>query len=295
MRPRHLSIGLIAGAALVAGCGEQAKPSKADPAKLDPEELSTDIDNPYWPMRPGNRWVYSETDDEGARAKVVVTVTDKTRKIANGATARVVRDEVTEDGEPVELTDDRYAEDREGNIWYLGEQTAEYENGKVKTRAGSFEAGKDGAQAGIIMPAHPRPGMEYRQEYYKGEAEDKARVLSLDDQAEVPAGHFRNVLMTKDINPLDPKVLEYKLYARGVGPVLARPGRAADQELPVGLCQVTRHRDEDARERLTLILKMPRPLVRGWVTVVHVPPWRTWTATCVRPLPVSCRAGRTCP
>ena len=103
-------------------------------------------------MKPGNRWVYGETDDEGTTLRVVVTVTWKTKRIANGVTARVVRDEVTENGEPVELTDDWYAQDREGNIWYLGEQTAEYENGKVKTRAGSFEAGMDGAR-----PASPCP------------------------------------------------------------------------------------------------------------------------------------------
>ncbi len=156
--------------------------------KLDPADFTTDIDNPYWPMKPGSRWVYRETDDEGATLRVEVTVTNRTKRIANGVTARVVRDEVTEGGEPVELTDDWYAQDREGNVWYLGEQTAEYENGKVKTRAGSFEAGRDGAQAGIAMPADPRPGLAYRQEYYKGEAEDRARVLSVDDQAEVPGG-----------------------------------------------------------------------------------------------------------
>jgi hypothetical protein len=128
---------------------------------------------------------------------------------------------VTEDGEPVEITDDWYAQDKDGNIWYLGEATAEYENGKVTTRAGSFEAGRDGAQAGVIVPAKPEPGLTYRQEYYKGEAEDEGSIVSLDEQAEVPFGHFRNVLMTRDTNPLEPKVLEFKFYARNVGPVLA--------------------------------------------------------------------------
>ncbi len=203
-----------------AGSSARDLPQGSESVRLDPAEFTTDIDNPYWPMRPGSRWVYRETDDQGARLRVEVTVTNRTKKLANGVTARVVRDEVTEGGEPVELTDDWYAQDREGNVWYLGEQTAEYENGKVKTRAGSFEAGRDGAQAGIAMPANPRPGLNYRQEYYKGEAEDRARVLSVDDQAEVPAGHFRDTLTTRDVNPLDPRVLEYKLYARGVGPVL---------------------------------------------------------------------------
>ena len=205
---------VVAGAALVgAGCG-------GGPEAREARRYTTEIDNPYWPMKPGSRWVYRETEG-GSVKKVVVTVTRKTKRLANGVTARVVRDEVTENGEPVELTDDFYAQDQDGNIWYMGESTAEYEHGKVATRAGSFEAGKGGAKAGIIMPARPRPGMDYRQEYLKGEAEDKGRILSVDDQAEVPAGHFGSALLTRDTNPLEPKVLEYKLYARGVGPVLA--------------------------------------------------------------------------
>ena len=231
MRARQTTFLIPAAAALLAGgCGDDSDsapaastrdlPQGGEPMELDPADFTTAIDNPYWPMKPGSRWVYRETDDEGAALRVVVTVTNRTKKIANGITARVVRDEVTQNGEPIELTDDWYAQDREGNIWYLGERTAEYENGKVKTRAGSFEAGRDGAQAGIAMPADPRPGLSYRQEYFRGEAEDRARVLSVDDQAEVPAGHFRGTLTTRDENPLDPKVLEYKLYARGVGPVL---------------------------------------------------------------------------
>ena len=151
----------------------------------------------------------------------MVTVTDQTKLIANGVTARVVRDTVTEKGALVEDTFDWYAQDRKGNVWYLGEDTKDYENGKVVSTEGSFEAGVDGAKPGIAMLANPRPGMQYRQELYKGHAEDKARVLSRDDQAEVPAGHYRRLLMTKDFNPLEPRVLEYKLYAKGVGLVLA--------------------------------------------------------------------------
>ena len=128
---------------------------------------------------------------------------------------------MTERGRPVEVTDDWYAQDRAGNIWYLGEATTEYENGKPVSTAGSFEAGVDGAQAGVIMPARPRPGLRYRQEYYKGQAEDKASIISRREQAEVPAGHYRHVLMTRDVNPLQKRILEFKFFARGVGPVLA--------------------------------------------------------------------------
>jgi hypothetical protein len=184
-------------------------------------KFTTRIDNPYLPMKPGSRWVYRETDTDGSVQRVVVKVTLRTRRIANGVTARVVRDTVTEKGRLVEDTFDWFAQDRRGRVWYLGEDTKEYENGRVVSTAGSWEAGIEGARAGIAMPARPRPGLQYRQEHAPGDAEDTARVLSVDDQAEVPAGHFERVLMTKDWNPLEPDVLEYKLYARGVGLVLA--------------------------------------------------------------------------
>jgi hypothetical protein len=206
-------------------------PQGSESVTLDPAEFSTEIDNPYWPMKPGSRWVYNETGSDGTEQKVVVTVTDRTKRIANGVEARVVRDVVSENGEPVEITDDWYAQDADGNIWYLGERTAEYENGQITTRAGSFEAGVDGAQAGIIMPADPQPGMSYRQEYYKGEAEDQASVLSVDEQVGVPTGRYTDVLMTRDVVPLEPKVNEHKFFAPGVGPVLAlsiSPGSGAE-------------------------------------------------------------------
>ena len=221
-------------AALTAGAGSVGASSTARAATcivprggervdLVPSQFTTRIDNPWWPMRPGSRWVYRETDAGGARQKVVVTVTPRTKRIANGITARVVHDAVTEDGASVEITDDYYAQDRCGNIWYLGENTKEYENWKVTSTSGSFEAGVNGAQAGVIVTAKPTPGLEFRQEYYRGEAEDRAQVISLTDQVEVPDGHFGRgrVLLTREWNPLEPKSLELKFYARGVGPVLA--------------------------------------------------------------------------
>ena len=190
-------------------------------AAMSPGDFSTKIDNPYFPMRVGSRWVYRETDGDGARQRVVVKVTNRTKLIANGVRARVVSDVVTERGKLVEKTEDWYAQDRRGNVWYLGEHTRAYENGRFVSTEGSFEAGVDGARAGIAMPAHPRRGMSYRQEYYKGHAEDRAIVYGTREQAQVPFGHFRRVLMTKDLNPLEPKLVEFKFYARGVGPVLA--------------------------------------------------------------------------
>jgi hypothetical protein len=211
-------------------------PQGDDPVRLDPNQFTTRIDNPYWPMKPGTRWTYRETED-GSVQEVVVIVTHETAQLADGVTTRVVRDTQTEDGVLVEDTKDFYAQDQQGNIWYFGEQTAEFENGRLATREGSFESGRDGAMPGIIMPAQPQPGMEYRQEYYKGQAEDNGAVLSTEEMAQVPYGFFPNALLTRDTNPLEPKVLEYKLYARGVGPVLtlgASGGASREELLTVG-------------------------------------------------------------
>ena len=209
-----------ASAGRTAAC---ALPQGSEKVSLDPATFTTRIDNPWWPMRPGSRWLYRETDPDGTRQRVVVTVSRETRRIANGVTARVVHDVVTEDSQPVEVTEDWYAQDACGNLWYLGEDTKEYENGKVVSTQGSWEAGVDGAQPGVVMPTRPRPGMRYRQEYYAGHAEDRASILSRVEQVEVPFGFFPRggVVMTRDLNPLEPKVLEYKFYARGIGPVLS--------------------------------------------------------------------------
>ncbi|MDQ2676232.1 MAG: hypothetical protein M3Y34_05435, partial [Actinomycetota bacterium] len=223
----------ISCAFLVAGCGADGDgtrlasdpsaglPQGSEPVELDPAEFTTRVDNPYLPLAPGSRWVYAETEAGEPDQKVVVEVTGETKKIANGVEALVVRDVVTQGGEPIEITDDWYAQDSEGNVWYLGEDTAEYEDGKRVCRCGSFEAGVDGAEPGIVMPAGPEVGMSYRQEYLKGEAEDEGKVLSLDEMAQAPAGFYPETLMTRDTNPLEPKVSEHKFYAEGIGLVLA--------------------------------------------------------------------------
>jgi hypothetical protein len=215
--PRLLVVPLLV---LAVGCGgaedePRALPQGSEPVRLDPADFSAEIDNPWWPMQPGSRWVYRE----GAQ-QVVVTVLDRTREVA-GIEARVVHDVVTEDGALVEDTYDWYAQDEDGNVWYLGEDTKEFEDRKLVSTAGSWEAGVDGAQAGIVVPAEPEVGMKYRQEYLEGEAEDAAEVLSLDERVRVPFGSFEGVLKTQDSTPLEPALREHKYYARGVGPVLA--------------------------------------------------------------------------
>ena len=232
-----------------------ALPQGDDPVQLDPADFQPGSDNSYFPLEPGTQWTYRETDGEGAVQDVVVTVTSETRKIANGIEARVVRDTVSEDGQVTEDTFDWYAQDGDGNVWYLGEDTAEFEAGEVSTREGSFEAGVDGALPGIIMPGDPTAGMSYRQEYYAGEAEDNGAVLATDQQAGVAQGHFDDVLLTADSIALEPNVLEYKLYAPGVGLVLTLDvsGGSGREEL-VSTRQLT---DAMARKAGTVPLGTP--------------------------------------
>ena len=214
-------VAAVLGPGTAAAAAPADLPRGAERVTLDPADFTTRITNPYWPMRPGTRWVYRETDSSGARLRVVVTVTRRTKLLANGVTARIVRDVATDAGEPVEVTDDLYAQDREGTVWYLGEDTAEYGNGKVVSREGSFEAGVDGAQAGVVMPAHPRPGMRYRQEYYAGHAEDRARVVSRREQAGVPFGHFRRRADDARGQPARAEGARVQVLRPRVGPVLA--------------------------------------------------------------------------
>jgi hypothetical protein len=213
-------------ALLLAGCGGGSNstsselPQGAEKVELDAADFTTDIDNPYWPMTPGSRWVYRETDGRGEVQRVEVTVTSRTKTI-DGIEARVVHDLVTTpDGEKIEDTFDWYAQDSKGNLWYLGEDTKEYENGKVASIEGSWEHGVDGAQAGIIVPGEPKQGLTYREEYYAGHAEDAAEVLGVDGKVQVPYGMFRDAMITRNYSGIEPNVEELKYYARGVGPVL---------------------------------------------------------------------------
>jgi major membrane immunogen (membrane-anchored lipoprotein) len=222
MRRAILILALIS--LLLVACGgdgdsADSLPQGAEPAELNPDDFVQQIDNPYWPMAPGSKWVLTQTDLEGNKERIEITVTNR-KKTIQGIEATVVRDVVSQDGELVEVTSDWFAQDKDGNLWYMGEDTTEYENGKPTTKAGSWEAGRDGAQAGVFLPGKPEVGMTYRQEYRAGEAEDQTKVLSLDEQVEVPQGFYRDVLMTKDYTPLQPEILEHKFYAKGVGPVL---------------------------------------------------------------------------
>jgi hypothetical protein len=184
---------------------------------IDPANFVATIDNRYWPLKPGTAYHYEgvrgttpQTDDE--------VVTHQTKRIL-GIACTVVRDTVSEHGHPFERTFDWYAQDRQGNVWYMGELSLEKQNGVFARASDSWEAGVDGAQPGIIMPGDAQLGDAYRQEYYPpGQALDEARVLNLDGTVTVPYGRFTGVLVTSERSPLEPQT-EQKYYAPGLGEV----------------------------------------------------------------------------
>jgi len=188
--------------------------------QIDPANFVSTIDNRYWPLEPGTAYHYEgvrgttpQTDDE--------VVTHQTKQIL-GVTSTVVRDTVSEHGAPVERTFDWYAQDKAGNVWYMGEDSLERQHGHFVKASDSWESGVKGGQPGIIMPGNPQPGEAYRQEYYPpGQALDEARVLQTDGTAKVPDGAFNGLLVTSERSPLEPQT-EQKYYAPGLGEVQER-------------------------------------------------------------------------
>lgn len=210
----RLSICLVALTTLAA-CTDTPAPYAPD---IDPAAFTTRIDNRYFPLAPGSKWIY-EGEVEGGTERTTVIVSDQT-KVIMGVTCVVVRDTVTLNGEMIEDTFDWYAQHRNGDVWYFGKDTKEYDNGRVVSTKGAWEAGHDGGQPGIVMKAAPKVGDAYRQEFYAGEAEDRAEVIALDRSATTRFRAFTGVLVTKETTPLEPGLAEEKSYAPGVGHVL---------------------------------------------------------------------------
>jgi hypothetical protein len=185
---------------------------------VDPANFVSQVDNPYFPLTPGRTWVYEGTRD-GHGQRAVVTVTGATKTIL-GVQCLVVQDDVTEEGQIVEQTEDWYAQDKAGNVWYFGESFRErLDDGSFSTQ-GSWLAGVDGVQPGIIMEGQSHLGDNYNQEQASGVAEDKARVIGLNQSVTVRYGAFRDVLVTEEYTPLEPGFVEQKYYAPGIGNLL---------------------------------------------------------------------------
>jgi hypothetical protein len=181
--------------------------------------FSAHVTNPWFPLTPGSRYVYTGIKD-GQPSREVLTVTHRTRTIA-GKPCAVVEDRLFIRGRLGERTTDWYTQDAQGSVWYYGEETATLDrSGKVTSTSGTWRAGVAGAQPGIYMPAHPRVGQTGRQEYYKGRAEDHFKVLSV---------LGRNAVLTQEWTPLEPGVIDHKLYVRGIGVVLEQAERGGNE------------------------------------------------------------------
>jgi hypothetical protein len=226
-RPSLFAVsGVALIAALVAGSGVVSADTQSYTAP-NPRGFVRKINNPYMPLVPGTIYTYEGTSDGASVLNTVKVLSSK--KVILGIPCVVVEDTVWEDGELVEKTYDWYVQDTEGNVWYMGEDSSSYRHGIVVSKHGSWQAGVDGAHAGIIMEADPQVGDTYQQEYYPGVAEDMAQVLALDESVSVAYGDFDGVLLTKEWSPLEPDVIEHKYYADGIGLVYSE-AVAGEQE-----------------------------------------------------------------
>jgi hypothetical protein len=188
------------------------------PATLSPSDFVARVDNPWFPLQPGSEWRYRGLKDN-VKTVDTVKVTHQTKRILGVATT-VVHDVVKVNGKPEEMTDDYYAQDRHGNVWYFGEATKTLDShGNTVSTEGSFEAGANGDRAGVLIPGHPKVGLVGRQEFSKGEAEDHFRVLDLSARVSVPFVSSRHALRTSEWTPLEPGVVDNKYYIRGIGTV----------------------------------------------------------------------------
>jgi hypothetical protein len=215
-----VAAGLAAVAALTVGASARAAVGKHAPAPKASHfgHSSTRVTNPWFPLARGSVYVYDGQKD-GKQARDVMTVTHRT-KVTAGIRALPVADRLFLNGSLAERTTDWYAQDKRGTVWYLGEKTAELNSGgRVTSTEGSFLNGRDGAKGGIFMPAHPQVGQSFQQESFKGQAEDRFRILSLATSISTPAVSSQNSMLTEETTPLEPGVVDHKYYVQGIGTV----------------------------------------------------------------------------
>jgi hypothetical protein len=207
--------------------GRAATTHAASPAAAG---FSAAVTNPWFPLRPGTTLIYRGTKD-GQPALEYFSPSRQTQRVA-GVPCRVVLDRLFLNGHLAETTRDYYTQDRNGTVWYVGEDTAELDRqGHLVSTEGTWHAGVDGARPGVFMPATPRVGQRFRQEYYAGHAEDHFQVLDLSTTVSVPYRTFRGAMLTKEWTPLEPDVLDHKYYVRGIGTVKEVAVRGPREEL----------------------------------------------------------------
>ena len=203
-------------------------PAATTTGSIDPANFVAVVDNPWFPLPAGGKWTYRGEKD-GIPSHEVVTVTGETKTI-QGVPCTVVHDVLSQKGHVAERTDDYYAQDANGTVWYFGEDTAELDaKGEVTSTEGTWQSGKDGASAGIFMTASPHVGESYRQEYLKGHAEDHYAVVALGQTVRVPGVSSNDALLTKEWTPLEPHVLDHKYYVQGIGTVLEQTVRGGSE------------------------------------------------------------------
>lgn len=227
-------VATLACLTILAACGDSPSQPQYDP-QLDPADFIGEVTNPFFPLPPGTTFHFEGETGEGFETIDTEVLTD-TRTIL-GITATIVHDRVYRDGELIEDTFDWYAQQANGDVWYLGEDSKEIENGEVVSTAGSWEAGVDGAKPGIIMWGDPAAHLneEYRQEYYVNVAEDVATVKAVGETAEVPQGTFTDCIRTEDRNPLEAGAVENKVYCPGVGLTWEAPVEGSERIELVGI------------------------------------------------------------
>ena len=185
---------------------------------IDPKDFTANVDNPWFPLTVGTTLVYTGTKD-GEKARELFTTTAQTKVIA-GVTTRVVEDKLYLNDRLEEYTLDYYTQDKAGNVWYFGEDTYSIGKNGKRNPAGTWHAGVDGAEPGVFMQAEPEIGREFRQEYYKGEAEDQFKVVDQSSRVTVPQGSYDMAMRTEEKTTLEPEILDNKFYVRGIGTVM---------------------------------------------------------------------------
>jgi hypothetical protein len=225
-----IALGLVAVAAACGGSSQSRSglPSGSTPVTATaPDASNFDghvVDNQWFPLVPGMTWAYRGVKD-GQPSREIMVATSQTKTI-QGVPCTVVSDKLYLSGALEERTLDYYAQDKDGNVWYFGEDTAELKpDGSVKSTEGTWLSGRDGAEAGIFMPADPQVGQSFRQEYYKGQAEDHFRILSLSEQVKTPGATSDQAMLTMEWTPLEPNVVDHKYYVQGIGTVLEQTAK----------------------------------------------------------------------
>jgi hypothetical protein len=216
MRQLAPLLGIIALAAV--GMAPATALSSGPPPLPPASDFVRVVDNPWFPLTPGTVLRYAGEDD-GVPARDILRVTHRIKRIL-GIPATVIDDRVYMHGRLRERTHDYYAQDRQGNVWYLGEDTATLRpDGQVQSREGSFRAGRNGARGGIFMPAEPHPGQTGWQEFSIGHAQDRYRILNRHTHVRTPAVRSHHAMLVQETTPLEPGVVDHKVYVRGIGTV----------------------------------------------------------------------------